>query len=157
MAPPPHVLLAVALMVATAGCDRSSSGLDNSTATPLPTPANTVEAICDSSRPALDRLERRLGDVDDGSLSDHGATVAQITGILTTDAERLRSLSAGSSTELEQWFRAIEHAAEAGVTAVRAAAAGDAGEYRSAVDEFQRRWAAARASSTSSGFPSCPY
>ena len=156
MATPRHLLLAVALMAATVGCDRSSSGLNKSTPTPLPTPPNTVEAICDSSRPAVDRLERRLGDADDGSLSDHGATVAQITGILTTDAERLRSLS-GGRTELEHWFRSIEHAAAAGVTAVRAAAAGHAGEYRSAVDEFQRRWAAARAASMSSGYPSCPY
>ena len=132
-----------------------SSG--DGTPTPIPTPPNTVRAVCDSARPALDRLDGELGHIDSTTLSNAGSAIAQITGILTTDLERLRAVPESATSDLTAWFGAIEKAAGSGVRAVRAAADRDLDAFRSAAEVFESDWAAARAAGVRSGYDSCPY
>lgn len=146
------------LAISLAGCAATQVDNPDATATPLPTPPNTVAAICDSARPSLGRLDRRFdaNAVDAGTLVDQGAALAQITGIMASDVERLRSLGE-TGDDAEAWLDAMDAATELGVAAVRASASGDVDRFATAARGFEERWSASRALSTEIGYPSCPY
>lgn len=153
-----RMLLGGLLAAAVVACSEGRGDDPNPTATPIPTPLNTVAAICDSARQSLAQLERRIdpASVSAESLLDQGAAVAQMTGILATDVDRLRAVvEIGDHTE--SWLDAMDVAIDAGVEAVRASASGDVEQFAAAVRAFEDRRSASRALSTDMGYPSCPY
>lgn len=150
-----HAVFGICLILV--GCQAPDEVTD-ATPTPLPTPPNTVEAICDSARPALQRLARQIDvGVDAQTLADQGAVIAQITGILTTDAERLRELPSASSAALDAWIAAIDATADVGVKAVRASASQDFEGFTDAVRDFERLWMSSREASANAGYSACRY
>lgn len=151
-------LLVGLLAAALVACVDRPGNDANATVTPIPTPPNTVAAICDSARRSLTQLELRIDpeSVAKESLVDQGAAVAQMTGILATDVDRLRAL-AETGYKAEPWLDAMDAAIELGVTAVRASASEDVGGFAAAVRAFEDRRSASRALSSDIGYPSCPY
>lgn len=149
----------VGICLILVGCQAAPGGITDATPTPLPTPPNTVEAICDLARPALLRLARQIDvdGVDARALADQGAVIAQITGILTTDAERLRELPSASGAALDAWIAAIDATADVGVRAVKASASQDLDGFADAVRDFQRLWMSSREASATAGYAACRY
>lgn len=149
----------VGICLILVGCQGSPGETSEASPTPLPTPPNTVDAICDSASPALLRLARQIdvSGLDAGTLGDQGAVIAQITGILTTDAERLRELPSSSGAAVEAWIASIEATADVGVTAVKASASQDVDGFADAVREFERLWVSSREASASAGYSTCQY
>jgi hypothetical protein len=148
-----------ASLIAATGCMRAPGVNSEASPTPLPTPPNTLAAICNSTGDSLAGPERRLAvPITDDNLVDQGTAAAIVTGILATDVDRMRALEVTSgSPAAMRWFEEIDAAVSAGVRAVRASAASDVTSFKAALMEYKAQRARAAMAAEELGQDECLY